>query len=245
MEQFKEARRVFLRGAVVGGTAAAGAALPLAGLAQQAAAPAPAPAAAVAPTPDAPAGYIFLMPAEGAFMEALVEHMAPATKSIPGGMDLGLHTFIDRALADNWGKGDHLYMQGPFKVGVPNQGYQLASTPAELVRAGMRYTNESCMTKYGKSFDQITPEQREETLKGLESGSLALPNDFQSKTFFGLLYQMIVEGMFSDPIYGGNKDKVVWKAIGFPGVVAVHAENIVKFKNKPFPNTPLGIADLA
>ena len=33
-------------------------------------------------------------------------------------------TYIDRALAGSWGKGDRLYMQGPWARGTANQGYQ-------------------------------------------------------------------------------------------------------------------------
>jgi len=32
--------------------------------------------------------------------------------------------------------------------------------------------------------------------------------------------QHTVEGFFSDPIYGGNKNKIAWKMIGFPGAYA-------------------------
>lgn len=240
MEQFKDSRRTFLRGAVVGGTAAVGAAMPLAGIAQQTALAAPA-----APAQPAPAGYAFLMPEEAAFMEALADHMVPADDKLPGGIDLGIATFIDRALAGNWGKGDRLYAQGPFKIGTPNQGYQLALSPSEMVRAGMLRTNESCTRQYGKTFDQLTADQKDEVLKGLESGKLAFDDGLPSTDFFSLLYQMVNEGMFADPIYGGNKDKAVWKAIGFPGVVETHARNIADYKNKPFPHNPLSIADLA
>jgi len=26
----------------------------------------------------------------------------------------------------------------------------------------------------------------------------------------------VIEGLFADPVYGGNKDKAGWKMIGFP-----------------------------
>jgi gluconate 2-dehydrogenase gamma chain len=242
MDEFKESRRTFLRGTVIGGTAAAGGALPLAVLAQQAAntAAQPAPAAA-----DIPAGNVFLTPDEQAFVETLVEHMSPADGDFPGGMDLGLHTFIDRALAQDWGKGDRLYTNGPWKQGTPNQGYQLPMTPAQLARTGIRTTSVACQEKYGKSFDQLTEAQREEVLKSLQSGSMELKDGPPAKEFFALLLQMVVEGTFSDPIYGGNKDKAAWKAIGFPGVVATHALDIVNYRNKPYPTKPLSIADLA
>ena len=62
---------------------------------------------------------------------------------------------------------------------------------------------------------------------------------------FNVLYPCVVEGIFSDPIYGGNKDKEGWKLVGFPGVVATHANDIETYRNKPYPVKYLGIADLA
>jgi gluconate 2-dehydrogenase gamma chain len=55
-----------------------------------------------------------------------------------------------------------------------------------------------------------------------------------------------MEGMFADPIYGGNKDKVGWKWIGFPGVLANNAENVKKYSDgKRFPADPISIADMS
>jgi gluconate 2-dehydrogenase gamma chain len=238
MKKFQEARREFLKGAVASGTVAASSALPLTALAQ-----AKAPAAAAAT--DAPAGYVFLMLTEAAFIEAAVEHMFPADDKTPGGVDLGINIFIDRALAGPWGKGDRLYMDGPWQAGAPSQGYQLPLSPAQLFRQGMASANTSCQKKYGKSFDQLRAEQKEEVLQGLASGKLEFDNGLPSKAFFDALYQCVVQGIFADPIYGGNKNKAGWKLVGFPGVVATHARNIVQYKNKPFPTTYLGISDMA
>ena len=41
-----------------------------------------------------------------------------------------------------------------------------------------------------------------------------------------------MQGMFSDPIHGGNRDKAGWKMIGFPGIIAVHRENVEKYRDK-------------
>jgi gluconate 2-dehydrogenase gamma chain len=38
-----------------------------------------------------------------------------------------------------------------------------------------------------------------------------------SKAFFTLLFQNVIEGYFADPIYGGNRDMGAWRMIGFPG----------------------------
>ena len=54
-----------------------------------------------------------------------------------------------------------------------------------------------------------------------------------------------MEGMFADPIHGGNRNKAGWKMIGFPGALAVNRENVEKYRDKPFPADPVGIADMS
>jgi gluconate 2-dehydrogenase gamma chain len=230
-------RRDFLKGAVVGGAAAASTSLEIpAAQAQQ-----PVPAALSAPA----AGYECLNIEEAAFVEALVDHMIPADEFTPKGTDLGLNTFIDRALAGGWGKGERLYMQGPWKRGVPSQGYQLPLVPAALYRAGIDATNAHCRKTYGKTFDRLDTKGREEVLVGLSTGKIVFESGLPVRDFWTVLYQTVMEGMFSDPIYGGNRDKAGWKMIGFPGAIAVNRENVAKYRDKPFPINPAGIADLS
>jgi gluconate 2-dehydrogenase gamma chain len=38
-----------------------------------------------------------------------------------------------------------------------------------------------------------------------------------SSEFFTMLRDHTIEGMFSDPVYRGNRDLVGWKLIGYPG----------------------------
>jgi len=232
-------RRDFLKGAVAGSVATSA---PLVAEAQ-AQTPAPAiPSAAAAP---AVPGYAFLNLEEAAFVETLVDHMVPADELTPKGTDIGIHIYIDRALAGAWGNGDRLYMQGPWKLGVPSQGYQLPLTPAQLYRAGIEATNAYCRKTYGKTFDRLTEQQREEVLVGLSSAKITFDNGLPVRPFWAMLYQTVMEGMFSDPIYGGNRNKAGWKLIGFPGAIAVHRENIEKYKDKKFPIDPLSIADMS
>jgi gluconate 2-dehydrogenase gamma chain len=234
-------RRDFLKTAVVSGAAAASAtatiATPDAAKAEQ---PAQAP-----PAPTEPAGYVFLNLDEAAFVEALVDHMVPADEISPKGTDLGVNIYIDRALAGGWGKGDRLYMQGPWKLGAPSQGYQLPLTPAQLYRAGIAATNAHCRKTYGTTFDRITPDQRQEVLIGLSAGKITFDSGLPVRVFWTTLYQTVVEGMYSDPIYGGNRNKAGWAIIGFPGVIAVHRDHVAQYRGKPFPNKPLGISDMS
>jgi gluconate 2-dehydrogenase gamma chain len=231
-------RREFLKGAVVGGAAAAVTALPQNAQAVEAAAP----AAAGAP---APVAYSFLNLDEAAFVEALVDHMVPADDLTPKGTDLGINIYIDRALAGGWGKGDRLYAQGPWKPGVPSQGYQLPLTPAELYRAGIAATNAYCRKTFGKPFDRLDEGQREQVLVGLSTGKVSFDDGLPVRAFWSTVYQTVMEGMFADPIYGGNRGKAGWRLIGFPGAPALHRDHVEKYRDKEFPADALGIADMS
>ena len=118
-------------------------------------------------------------------------------------------------------------------------------TPAQLYRAGIEATNAHCRKTYGKPFDRIEDAQREEVLVGLSTGKINFDNGLAVRVFWSTLYQTVMEGMFSDPIYGGNRNKAGWAIIGFPGVIAVHRENVEKFRDKPFPTNPVSIADMS
>jgi gluconate 2-dehydrogenase gamma chain len=238
----KVGRRNFLKHVAVVGTAAAGGVPAI-----EAAAPAPAhPAETTQQSKNnAPAreGYTFLTPPEAAFVEAFVDVLVPADELTSSGTDLGLATFIDRQLAGAWGKGDRLYQQGPWAQGAPGQGYQLPLTPAEFFRAGIVEVNKHCKQEYGKEFDRLAPADRQKVLEGLDKSAFVLDR-LSGKQFFEVAYQATIEGLFGDPIYGGNKNKAGWKMIGYPGVIAVHATNITTYRNKPYVVPPVGIADL-
>src|SRR5262249_2183198 len=51
------------------------------------------------------------------------------------------------------------------------------------------------------------------------------------------------DGFFADPVYGGNKDMVGWKLVGFPGVAADYSELIARH-NQPYPVEPVDIRSL-
>jgi gluconate 2-dehydrogenase subunit 3-like protein len=49
----------------------------------------------------------------------------------------------------------------------------------------------------------------------LESGKIAELRD--GEAFFELLRTHVLEGVFGEPSYGGNRDMIGWKLVGFPG----------------------------
>ncbi|MGF6976087.1 gluconate 2-dehydrogenase gamma chain [Paraburkholderia sp. JPY465] len=190
-------------------------------------------------------GYLFLQPAEADFVEALVDHMVPADALSPSGTGVGINTYFDRALGGEWGRGSRLYLAGPWAPGVPSQGYQLPLTPAELFRAGSAALARHLDGQFGKPFSALDADQKEQVLRELESGQLAVESGPPSHEYFRLLYQLVVEGLFADPIYGGNVNKAGWNMIGFPGVIAVHADDVVRFRDRPYVAQPAGIADVS
>jgi gluconate 2-dehydrogenase gamma chain len=242
MSETKIGRREFLTSVSVVGAATASA---------HALAPVTAAAQTPPQTPDAhhtteAAGYAFLKPAEQAFVETLVDHMVPKDELTGSGTEIGIATFIDRALAGSWGKGDRLYQQGPWQKGTPNQGYQLPLTPAELYRAGIEGSNTYCRKTFGRDFDRCSTEQKETFLKDLSAGKITFDGGLVGRDFFTMFYENVMEGLFADPIYGGNKDKVGWKMIGFPGVMANNAENVKNYSDgKRFPADPVSISDMS
>jgi len=235
-------RRAFLKGLGTVGATGVASMVPAAATAEPQQRPAPlgAPAAA-APGPPT---YTFLMPPEVAFVEAAVDRLIPADELTPGGTACGVAIFIDRQLAGAWGSGDRMYMQGPWQKGTPTQGYQLPMTPAEFFRAGIAATNAYTRKTFQKDFDRLTEEQQIQVLQGLEQSKIALDH-VAAQEFFNLLLNAAMEGFFADPIYGGNKNKVSWKMLGFPGVIAIYSEHIKTYRNKKYDVEPTSIADLS
>ncbi len=160
--------------------------------------------------------YMFLTPAEVAFVEAAVARLIPADELGPGAKEAGVAYFIDQQLFGGWGTMAKMYRQGPHPEGTPQQGYQSPLTPQEVYRAAIREISKIL----GKPFDKLTAGEQDDVLHRLEDGKLALES-VPGRFFFNLLLDNTIEGFFSDPIYGGNRDKLGWKLVGFPGVAAV------------------------
>src|SRR2546428_13548300 len=83
------------------------------------------------------------------------------------------------------------------------------------------------MKTHGKLFDKLAAREQDELLRGLEEGKVAL-EAVPARFFFNLLLDNTLEGFFSDPIYGGNRDKLGWKLVGFPGVAAGDTTYVAK-----------------
>jgi gluconate 2-dehydrogenase gamma chain len=234
-------RRRFLVGAGLAGTAVATGFTP--GLpASEAQAQTPAhPAPAANAEPDT---YLVLTPTEQAFLSATADTMIPADELSPSGTDSGIVTFIDRQLASAWGGGAKMYRSGPFMKGKPEQGYQLSLTPKEFFQAGIAAANAWSRKTHGKDFDRLSAAERNAALTAMQEGKAEF-KDFSSRAFFGQLLAITMQGFFSDPIYGGNRNKVSWKMLGFPGLPATYADKVDAFRDKRYVAPPQSIADFS
>ncbi len=228
-------RRTFLVGAGVAGTVAATGVTP----APAAAAPEAAPIPAATASPEA---WLTLNQTEAAFVTAAVDTLIPTDDLTPSGSACGVAIFIDRQLAGAYGSGARLYRDGPFLKGKPEHGYQLALTPRDYFRAGIAATNDWTHKRFGKDFDRLADAQREAALKEMEQGKAEFPG-FSSKDFFEALLTITMEGFFSDPIYGGNRDMASWKMVGYPGLPASYRESVKAYFNKKYDKPPQSIAD--
>ncbi|HXW25633.1 MAG TPA: gluconate 2-dehydrogenase subunit 3 family protein [Xanthobacteraceae bacterium] len=233
------ARRNFLLGA---GTAVAAGLAPLAEPTQAPAAqPPPAPAAA-APAPSEP--LLTLSATEAAFLSAVADTMIPADELSPSGSECGVVVFIDRQLAGAYGAGAKTYRNGPFRRGKPEQGYQLALTPREYFATGIVAANEWTRKTYGKEFDRLSAGERTAALAAMERGTAEFEN-FSAHAFFGRLHAIVMEGFFSDPMHGGNRNKAGWIMLGFPGLPATYADKVDAYFDKRYVAPPQSIADFS
>jgi gluconate 2-dehydrogenase gamma chain len=196
------------------------------------------------PPPDSPTvenytpGYF--TPEEWTFVNAACDTLIPKDDVGPGAVELGVPQYIDRQMQTPYGDATRWYMQGPFLPAEAEFGYQSKLTPKEQYRLCIRAINAYCREHFsGKTFAELTPAQRTDMFKAIESGKLTVEG-VKLKTFFNsFLLNNVYEGYFCDPSYGGNKDMAAWKMIGYPGVRADYLEFVGEAK--PYPYAPVSL----
>ena len=137
------------------------------------------------------------------------ERIFPSDDSGPGAKEAGVIIYIDHQLAGPYGQDRYRYTKGPFIEAGPEHGYQGKQTPQEIYRDGAR--------QLGEGFAELDVAKQDERLRGMESS-----------LFFKMLRAHTIEGMFSDPLHGGNAGLIGWQLIGYPGPLMNYRDEIDK-----------------
>jgi gluconate 2-dehydrogenase gamma chain len=196
------------------------------------------------PVPVKPGPWLFFTGPEGRAIEAIADRIIPPDPDTPGAKDAGCAVFIDRQLAGPYGRQDGLYTKPPFLPGTRQQGPQSEAGPAQQYRAGLAALDQYCRSKYpDKPFAELSASDQDAVLGGLESGHVKLQGA-DGSAFFTQVIRDVQTGFFADPIYGGNRDMVAWRMIGYPGARYNYLDWVHRH-NERFPLPPVSITGRA
>ena len=183
----------------------------------------------------------YFHPNEWEFVSAALSRLIPTEGAGPGAIGAGVPEFIDRQMELPYGHGAFLYLKGPFHPESPAElGYQLRYTPREIYRLGIEDANATARQIHGVEFARLEASLQDSFLESMEKGQLQFPR-VPAGALFAQLLENTREGYFSDPIYGGNRDMVAWRWIGFPGARADFTDWIDRAGTE-YPYGPASIA---
>lgn len=244
-----ESRRRFLKytGTAVGGLVVGGVVGGLIGAnnksGKKAAAPSPSPSGSPPATSsdrDYNQAMMFFNQDQFQTAEAAAERIFPADDLGPGAKELGVAFFIDHQMASAYGSNARDYMLPPFYAAEAYQGYQLTFKRKELMALGLDALDEYSQDKYQNKFTKLTADQQDAVLSAFEKNDVTL-KEIPAATFFSMFRGLVMEGVYSDPLYGGNKNMDGWKMRNYPGnqmsyYDQIEKEGLVKL-------TPLSLSD--
>ncbi len=191
-----------------------------------------------------PGPWHFFTRDEASAIEALADRIIPPDPDTPGGKDAGCAVFLDRQLAGPYGRNEGHYNRPPFMPGAKNFGPQSKTGPAAHYRKWLAALDKLCRSQHnGKTFADLSDADKDRLISDLEGGKSKL-EDADGRVFIDHLIKDIQEGFFADPIYGGNRDMVAWKMIGFPGARYNYSDWIDRH-NERYPLPPVGMTGRA
>lgn len=93
---------------------------------------------------------------------------------------------------------------------------------------------QTCRARHAGRFGSLPPAEAGDFLVAVAEGKFS-SEPVLAEWFNELVYPLFLQACFADPIYGGNREKVFWKMLGYPGLPAVNGINMVKYRGRPFP----------
>ena len=124
---------------------------------------------------------------------AFTERLMPGAPDKPGANDAGVLNYIDLALS-----GAYADLQ-------------------DFYRRGLAQLDAYCHKAHNAPFQRLSAAQQDEVIAALEEGKATGFTWPSAQEFFTTIRTHTMEGMFADPLYGGNKDFAGWRLVGFPG----------------------------
>lgn len=137
-----------------------------------------------------PAPVVF-SPDERKFLEAYLDRLVPKDEHGPGAVECGAIGYMETQLAG-----------------------ALAAEKTNFLR-GLGGIEAFALANHGSRFAELSAEQRDAVLTAMESGSAA--GFANARAVFSRIRRLTLEGMFSDPHYGGNANFAGWDMIRYPG----------------------------
>jgi gluconate 2-dehydrogenase gamma chain len=141
---------------------------------------------------EPPPALLFLNRAEADAVDAMAARIVPGDAGDPGAREAGAMVYIDRTLAG-------------FARGLQT-----------FYRRGLRGLDELARDGWGRRFAELDAAEQDRVLAELDRRALADPSDDLGR-LFAVVREHVVQGLFCDPAYGGNRDGAGWKLVGFPG----------------------------
>jgi len=203
MSKQDASRRDFLVRAGVGAGAFAGAGLVPDALAQNhehdkaTGESKPAAHAAAQPHSNGESQGVFFNHDQTAAIAAFTERLMPGAPGKPGALDAGVTNYIDLALSGAYAELQDFY------------------------RRGLAQLDQYCRKTHQSPFARLAAARQDEVITALEEGKASGFTWPTAQEFFATLRMHTMEGMFADPVYGGNKDFAGWRLVGFPGAQTI------------------------
>jgi gluconate 2-dehydrogenase gamma chain len=166
----------------------------------------------------------FFSAEEAKVVAAACERIFPSDASGPGATEAGVVIYIDRQLAGPYGRDKYRYTKGPWVESVPEHGYQGKENPQETYRKGLKDLG---------NFTGLSVEEQNKKLAEIERTH-----------FFQLLRAHTIEGMFCDPMHGGNAGLIGWQLIGYPGPQMSYRNEIDKHFGQPWRPKPASLEQI-
>ncbi len=190
-------------------------------------------------------------------IEAAMARIIP-TDDEPGAREAGTIDFLDRYLSGI----DHVYAKpdGDGFVQLEGKRAEAWRQRIEVVRhkylEGIEELNQRSRAEFGDDFADVAPDQQDAILAKMEGpvrdqerareeeqaiAGFAPPEPALQQIaaeidldFFPLLILHTRQGFLADPIYGGNRNRVGWDVIGFPGPKSMAEAHAGRYSTLPY-----------